>query len=231
MTDTDCRMNRVAAHFEQEAAQFDDIILRLVPRYREMIEVLVTVIPFTTEDKLSIIDLGCGTGSVARAVQEKFPHAQITCVDISPKMLEMATQKIGAEHQFIHCDFDNFTFPDRYDLVISSLALHHLETESDKGVFYKKIFDALRPGGMFINIDIVLAGDAQLQDVYMEKWIAFMREAVSEREITEQWLPTYENEDRPTSIMTHTDLLRQAGFSCLDIVYKYYNFAVYCAKK
>ena len=55
---------------------------------------------------------------------------------------------------------------------MSSLALHHLETDDDKLGFYEKVYAALNPGGMFINIDVVLGGDENLQSVYMEKWLS-----------------------------------------------------------
>jgi len=106
-----------------------------------------------------------------------------------------------------------------------------LETDYDKCEFYKKIYAALNTGGIFINIDVVLGSDDSLQSVYMRKWQEFMAKSVSEREIQEKWLVNYAAEDRPTQLTTHLEMLKDCGFPVVDIVYKYYNYAVYCAKK
>ena len=58
-----------------------------------------------------------------------------------------------------------------------------------------------------------------------------MLKSVSETEIEDKWLPNYYAEDKPTKLTTHLATLKNCGFSLVDIVYKYYNYAVYCAKK
>jgi tRNA (cmo5U34)-methyltransferase len=225
MTDK-MRTERIKNHFEEEANEFDGIIQKLIPRYDEMIAVLLSVIPFRSDRRISVIDLGCGTGTVAAAVKSRFPHADITCADIARKMLDTAKSKLGDSAKFIQADFNNFEFPEKFDLAVSSLALHHLENDRDKSDFYKKIYAALTDGGAFINIDVVLGGNGFLQDVYMEKWREFMSASVSEDEINGKWLPNYYAEDRPTRLTAHLAMLKNCGFSCVDVVYKYYNYAV-----
>ena len=131
----------------------------------------------------------------------------------------------------IHADFNYFDFQRTFDLIMSSLALHHLETDDDKLRFYQKIYAALNPSGMFINIDVVLGGDDSLQNVYMKKWQEFMAQSVSGEEIKNKWLPNYYAEDRPAKLTAHLDMLKDSGFSSIDVIYKYYNYAVYCAKR
>jgi len=87
-------IERVKNHFEDEAKEFDAIIQRLIPNYNEMIAALVSVVPFSKESIFSMIDLGCGTGTVSKAVKNGFPNAEITCVDIAGPMLDIAREKI-----------------------------------------------------------------------------------------------------------------------------------------
>jgi len=61
----------------------------------------------------------------------------------------------------------------------------------------------------------------------MERWQEFMLRSVPAWEIEEVWLPKYREEDRPASLMKHVDWLRNSGFETVDVVWKYYNFAVY----
>jgi tRNA (cmo5U34)-methyltransferase len=230
-TDFELIRYRIKKHFEEEAHEYDMIIQRLIPHYNQMIDALVSVIPFSHDKAFSMIDLGCGTGTISKSVKLEFPNANITCVDVAEKMLEIAKAKIGGDIICIQADFNEFEFLRKYDLIVSSLALHHLENDSDKLAFYKKIYSALNHGGAFINIDVVLGSDNALQDAYLKKWTEFMRANVSESEINNKWLPTYYAEDRPAALMTHLDMLKEIGFSCVDVIYKYFNYAVYIGKQ
>lgn len=227
------RMDKVKNHFEEEAAQYDGIIKNLIPYYHNMVEVLVNTLPFGNSREIEMIDLGCGTGTISRAVRDVFPKAKLTCVDISEKMLKVAAGKLSdvSDATFINRNFDDFIFDQKYDAVVSSLALHHLETKQDKLEFYKKIYSCLNDGGVFINADVVLASSEELQKRYIEQWKSFMSKNVPEDEVKNKWIPTYYEEDRPVSMMDHIEMLKDAGFKTIDIVWKYYNFAVYMAVK
>jgi tRNA (cmo5U34)-methyltransferase len=225
------RMDRVKTHFEDEAEEFDSIIKKLIPHYGEMVDILASAVPFSKESAFSMIDLGCGTGTISKAVKDIFPNANITCVDIAGKMLEIAKEKINGDVVSIQADFNNFEFPGKYDLVVSSLALHHLENDADKMRFYQKIYSAINDGGIFINIDVVLGSDDFLQKLNMEKWKDFMGKNVSAEEIENKWLKNYYTEDRPAKLITHLEMLKECGFPCVDVIYKYFNYAVYTGRK
>ena len=225
------RMERVLSHFEQEAKDYDEIIARLIPDYERMVSIMVDFINKDRQDHFSVIDLGCGTGTLSKAIALRFPHAAITCVDISEKMLRIAESKLETDIATIHSDFGQFVFPQKYDVIVSSLALHHLEKDADKLSFYKKIYAALPAGGIFMNIDVVTAGNDRIQKIYMDHWKEFMVANTSPSEVEKKWIPNYYAEDRPTSISTHFKLLEQSGFGQMDCVYKNYNYAVFLAEK
>lgn len=225
------RMKRVLSHFEQEAKEYDDIIVKLIPNYDKMVIILTDFVNYDEHDSFTVIDLGCGTGTLSKAITNRFPHATITCMDISEKMLQIAKHKLGQEITTIHADFDQFTFPQKYDVIVSSLALHHLETNADKLNFYKKIYDALSENGVFLTIDVVTAANDKIQKVYMNHWEEFMIANTSVDEVENKWLPNYYAEDRPVSLPTHFKLLEKSGFIQMDCVYKHYNYAVFLAEK
>lgn len=115
--------------------------------------------------------LGCGTGTVSRQIKQVFPQARITCLDLAGNMIEMSRLKLNrySNVQYRVGDFNDYEFDDTCDVVVSSLALHHLLTDADKIVFYRKIYDCLRPGGVFFNADVVLGSSEHFQDLYMDK--------------------------------------------------------------
>jgi tRNA (cmo5U34)-methyltransferase len=220
-------MDRIKQHFEEEAQDFDRIILQLIPGYARMVEALVAALPFESSAPIHIIDLGCGTGTVAKAVLEAFPNAHVTCLDLAENMIAMARAKLARLPNVSYVVGDFASFDGAYDAVVSSLALHHLVTDEDKMRFYRRIFACLLPGGAFYNGDVVLGSGAHLQAVYMRQWRAFMRRSISDEEIERKWIPKYESEDRPARLPDHLEWLRRAGFSDVDVLWKRYNFAVY----
>ncbi|WP_461254941.1 class I SAM-dependent methyltransferase [Treponema sp. R80B11-R83G3] len=221
------RIETVKNHFEEEAEEFDKTILKLIPHYNEMIEALVLAIPFEKNKQINDIDLGCGTGTIAHEVKTAFPNAHISCLDIAENMIKMSQIKLGENINYYVNDFYKFNFDKKYDVVISSLALHHLANDEDKKMFYRKIYDALTDNGVFYNADLVLASNSHLQDLYMAKWKSFMEKNVPLDEIENKWIEKYKAEDRPTSLMNHINWLKEIGYKNIDIVWKYYNYCVY----
>ena len=174
-------MENVKKHFENEAEEFDKTIKQLIPLYSEMIDSMVTAIPYNVSDKFKVLDLGCGTGNVSKVVKEKFPLAIIDCIDIAENMIAMAKIKLE-NYQNINYytgDFADFDFNGKYDVVVSSLALHHIKTQEEKKSFYTRIYDVLNRGGVFLNSDKVLGSNEILNKIYMEKWVEFMLQNVS----------------------------------------------------
>lgn len=110
---------------------------------------------------------------------------------------------------------------------ISSLALHHLETDKATQDFYKKIYSVLSSGGVFLNADVILGSTKKLQEAYMQQWISFMGKKVSNEEIANNWIPKYQDEDRPAKLVDQLKWLEEIGYTGVDVIWKYYNHAVH----
>lgn len=223
----------VKEHFESESADFDNLIVKLIPYYEQMIAALVDSIEFGFTDTFRVIDLGCGTGTVAKAIADRFPNAEILCLDISPKMIELATRKLCTYKNisYIVGDFCTTSFETPFDVVVSSLALHHIESDGEKREFYTSIYNSLAPSGQFFNADVVLASSAFHQTINIYKWVEYMSKSVSMDEIQNKWLVAHKNEDRPSVLIDQLKWLEQIGFTSIDVFWKYYNFSVYGGKK
>lgn len=228
-----CKMTKIRQHFEEEAREFDRIIVTLAPDYPRMVDALIAAIPFERSASIRLIDLGCGTGTVAACALDAFPNAQVTCIDLAENMVAMARAKLDRYPlvRYVVGDFNAFDFGNDYDAIVSSLALHHLVSDEDKRQFYSRIYKSLAPGGVFYNADIVLGSNDFLQDVYMDQWRRFMRRSVPESEIEDKWIAKHHAEDRPAKLMDQLRWMAEIGFADLDVLWKYYNFAVYGGAK
>lgn len=221
------RIETVKNHFEAEAEKFDKIILKLIPYNTEMINALILSIPFKKDEQINVIDLGCGTGTVAQKIKNAFPNSKISCLDIAENMIKLAQKKLGENINSHISNFYEFIFDKKYDVIVSSLALHHLANDKDKIMFYKKIYNALTDNGIFYNADVVLGSNSHLQDLYMTKWKIFIEKNVSLDEIENKWIVKYKSEDRPASLINHINWLKDIGYKNIEVVWKYYNYCVY----
>ncbi len=224
---------QVKDHFETEAKEFDEIIIKLIPYYDQMISSLIDSIHFDKLSPIRIIDLGCGTGTISKRISEKFPNSKIMCLDISSNMIQIAKHKLSdhKDTEFLLGDFSKIDIIDKYDVVISSLALHHIDTDEDKKKFYTKIYKLLNDSGIFFNADVVLASTNYHQDMYMDRWIEYMKRQVPMEEILSNWIPTYKAEDKPAKLIDQLRWLDEVGYRNVDVIWKYYNFAVYGGMK
>ena len=104
----------------------------------------------------SVLDVGCGTGTLAIALKPRVGEGEVHGIDASPEMIEVAKEKAAKARSDI--DFqvaliEAIPFPDAsFDLVTSSLMLHHLPDDLKRKGF-AEIRRALKPGGRFLAMD------------------------------------------------------------------------------
>lgn len=103
-----------------------------------------------------VLDAGCGTGRLARAVKLRCPDTEVIGLDADPRILEIARRKAARRDldvKFFEGFVEAMPFPDEsFDLVISVLVLHHLPGEV-KTHACREMFRVLRPGGRAIIAD------------------------------------------------------------------------------
>jgi tRNA threonylcarbamoyl adenosine modification protein (Sua5/YciO/YrdC/YwlC family) len=109
-----------------------------------------------------ILDLGTGTGETARRVLARHPEAVLVGVDENERMLAVAGSQLPAERVELRVGRIEEPLPDgTFDLVTSALCVHHLDGEG-KADLFRRVHDALTPGGLFVLGDVVVPVDASV---------------------------------------------------------------------
>jgi len=103
-----------------------------------------------------VLDLGCGTGTLAIMAKQAQPDAEVVGLDADPEMLKVAHNKSSREVSDVKFDEGmtfNLPYPDAsFDRVLSSIMIHHLKT-SDKEKTAREIYRVLKAGGQLHVID------------------------------------------------------------------------------
>ena len=103
-----------------------------------------------------VLDLGCGTGTLAIMAKQAQPGADVSGLDADPDMLKVAKYKSSQLHVPVKFDvgFTNkLPYPDHsFDRVLSSIMIHHLKTP-DKWQTAREVYRVLKPGGQLHIID------------------------------------------------------------------------------
>jgi tRNA (cmo5U34)-methyltransferase len=181
------------------------------PRRSEGESVLFDHVP---REARRILDLGTGDGRLLALLQAGRPHLLGVGLDNSPLMLEAARRRFADDERMELLEHDLAQpLPDlgRFDVVVSSMAIHHLEDERKRSL-YEEVFALLEPGGVFANFEHVASPSERLH-------VAFL-EAICEP------LEHDDPSDRLLDCETQVGWLREIGFADADVYWKWLEMAL-----
>lgn len=97
-----------------------------------------------------VLDLGCGTGTLALLIKRAYPQTEVVGLDGDPKALQIARNKAARNQLALAFDkgfAQQLPYPDHsFDRVLSSLFFHHLTRENKQKALHEA-FRVLRLGG------------------------------------------------------------------------------------
>ncbi|MET0557288.1 MAG: class I SAM-dependent methyltransferase [Solirubrobacterales bacterium] len=204
----------------------DEYLGREIP-HRDLAEaMLVAALP---ERVARCADLGCGDGRLLGLVRERFPDASGIGLDSSPPMLKRAAERFAGEQgvELVEADLaqplslvlgggqqTDEAGSERFDLIVSGLAIHHLEDERKRSLF-AEVAALLRPGGVFANLDLVRAASPHLHE-------RFRREIGRVED---------DPSDRLADLADQLEWLRNAALTAVDCHFKWLELSLVVAEK
>ena len=188
------------------------------------------------------LDLGCGDGIVTAVIADADRTISPTLVDGSTDMLKKASERLSGlkNTRYIRSSFQEMLREDSvggvYDFIASSLAIHHLTLDEKKALF-RYAYGHLKPGGYFVNVDVVLAPNEQLEQWYLSLWRNWIyertRAAGLEGEQFQGVVDGYKDnkDNKPDTLDSQLDALRSAGFKDVDCYYKNGIFTLFGGRR
>lgn len=191
---------------------------------------------------LNVLDLGCGDGALVDTLLRHDPTLSATMVDGSEDMLASARKRFKGNDRlnYIGASFQELIESDtelpKFDLVVSSLAIHHLLIDEKKALF-RYIHDHLKDGGGFINVDVVTSPADKIEEWYLRLWKEWVLERPNgegNRERIEGMITKHKAEEHHHTLdplLPQLEALKEIGFKGVDCFYKYGIFAVFGGEK
>ena len=202
------------------------------------LKLIAAAIPFPIDQRLRVLDLGCGTGDAGRVIHSRFPQAQIDFVDRNEFFVSLCgavNRRDGIGGRTWVGDLSEPTWrrdlASDYDVVVAVNAVHWFSLAEAAGLF-GEIFQSLRSGGVFLLMEPVGA-----EPPFAPGFDAWRKEQPSQHK-HEDWLrfwsrvnalvgydygflgdpPPQNRIGDGLSVMQWVGLLAGAGFEFVDIL-------------
>lgn len=218
---------------EEVAVVFDDMLSRSVPFYDEAMKLTAHFASINVAEGERVYDLGCSTASLLLQIErQSVDDIKLIGIDNSQAMLEQASKKLHAFDSKIQLDYGDILSYDYQEaaVICSNYTLQFVRPPV-RAAFVKKIYDALKPGGLFIFSEKIISKDTLLNKQMIDTYYEYKKaqgyseyEIVQKREALENVLIPYTEEE-------NIKMLHDAGFEHCESIFKWVNFETFIAKK
>ena len=94
-----------------------------------------------------VLDAGCGSGELTAELAPRVPRGRVYAVDGSPRMAELARERLGERATVWVSDLLELEVPERVDMVFSAATFHWI---ADHERLFARLRAALKPGGRLV---------------------------------------------------------------------------------
>ena len=218
-----------------------------IPLAETQIEVIIRILKSWVPDFHTFLDMGCGDGILGRQLLQEWPESEGIFMDFSQPMISSAEEKCRPYINrcvIVHQDYseDNWieSIKDKtpVDVVISGYSIHHHEDDR-KYRIYQDVFNILKPGGVFLNLEHVASPNPKIEELFDETFIdgLYAYHVRSGGKETRQDIADkfYNREDKVLNKLTlvekQVDWLDDIGYINTDCFFKLYELALFGGQK
>ncbi|HTM47488.1 MAG TPA: methyltransferase domain-containing protein [Bryobacteraceae bacterium] len=194
-------------------------------------ELIAQAAASTTPNAAAMVDIGCGAGNLSLKLRQFLPSLEVTLIDLSLPMLERATERLGGRTRAIQGDIREVELAEEsVDIAVGAAVFHHLRGEPEWRSVFGKVYRSLRPGGSFWISDLISHSMPAVQELMWSRYGDYLTGFKGE-EYRRHVFEYVEYEDTPRPLLFQIDLLRECGFSEVEILHKNSCFAAFGARK
>jgi len=219
--------------FDNEVADvFDDMIDRSVPFYKENLNLSINILKQYLNDNDNILDLGSSTGTFLINLAKFNPNLNLIGIDNSSAMIQKAQKKakaFGVNIKFLEKDFLDYDFG-KNRLISANYTIQFIRPIKREKLI-SKIYNSLEDNGIFLMSEKLISEDKKLNKILIDEYYNYKKEkGYSEYEIAKK-REALENVLIPYSELENREMLSDAGFKHIEIIFRWCNFATFIAFK
>jgi len=223
--------------FDRQVVEvFDDMLERSIPCYQQTTGMICTLLRHFCRPGDTVYDLGCSTGTTLLELARQLNDMGLSFVglDSSEAMIEKAEIKAemlsrNRDVRFLKLDIIDADL-NECGAVLLNYTLQFLRPPL-RLRFLKRVYDALKPGGILIVCEKVISHRPVINRAYIDLYLDFKRgKGYSETEIARK-REALENVLVPFSIHENLDLLKESGFAETESFFQWFNFVSFLSVK
>ena len=218
---------------EEVASVFDDMLNRSVPFYKENLNLQIDILKNFLDKNDKIVDLGSSTGTFLIELAKKTDKKlSLIGIDNSPAMIKRAAHKakaFGVEVNFVEADFLEYDFSNSKAIVANYTVQFVRPLKREKLI--KKIYDSLVNEGIFLMSEKLITENKKLNKIMIDLYYDYKKKmGYSEYEIAQK-REALENVLIPYTMNENIEMLKNAGFKDIEVIFRWNNFATFIAFK
>ena len=192
-------------------------MVKRIVGYEELMEKVTAIVSEHDPNPHIWLDTGCGTGGLIRMNIERFPKTQFVLSDPSSDNIAIAKQYMNGEQRCLYVTNPTHSLnfgESTLDVVTAMFCHHYYEDIEEKRKAIGNCFRMLKKGGIFVTSEHVRHDDQQKAD---DEWISFMKGAGLPEEFAAEMVSRRDKEYFPMTEGALIELLKECGFSEVEV--------------
>lgn len=206
-------------------------IRQLVPLYDDLVDSVVDLVAYS--DPGSVLDVGAGTGIVARRLLDRLPTVRVTLLDPMADMLDEARALLdgwGDRVSYACNDVRDYIPEGPFEAIFSNLVLHNVPDVEKPGTL-ARIREWLAPDGVFVWGDFIRHASPELQSHFVARRVAFARASGCPEALVRANFDKEARDDHPLTPAETLSLLADARFEDAHVAWLHDTFAVFWSRR
>lgn len=211
---------------KEVAEVFDKHVEQSVPFYKVFHNMIGTFAQYYIEPHSQVVDVGCSTGKLLTSIAgvNNKPVVQFVGIDTSQAMIDKARE--CSKHlnvSFLKMDVCKFHF-EEVSFIYSMLCMQFIPL-ADRVEVLKNIYNGMKENGAFVMVEKVKTPIIDIHDIYNDIYYDFKRSSgLTDTSILDKNV-SLRGVMKPLTLEANIDMLKEAGFSQIEVFMKYNNFA------